>query len=370
MRWPAEWEPHQAVWIGFPGDPAEWPVGREEAQREVAAFANAIANKGTGETVVLVCRTVADVDMAGTLAGAGVEIVLEPFGDIWLRDTGPIITKRRDKRNEKRENNAVRGGKFHQPAKKADSRFGELWLRDNGPALRISNEKLVAHNFRFNGWGGKYAMAGDQDIGTRLAERFHLPVSNNDWILEGGAIDGDGNGKLITTEQCILNPNRNAGITKQQVSERLGQVLAIESICWLGDGLVADHTDGHVDNLARFVAPGTVVIPKAESAEDPNADIFEDAARIVQLSGLQVVRLPSAGRYEIDGDIAPASYMNFYIGNQVVAVPQYGAANDALAVARIANLFPDRKVVGLSSQALLRGGGSFHCISQQIPLAL
>lgn len=323
-RWPAEWEPHQAVWIGFPGDPAEWPVGREAAQCEVAAFANAVADEGAGENVVLVCRDTADESIARGLVQPCVTIVVEPFGDIWLRDSAPIFV--------------------------------------TGP------DGLAGQNFGFNGWGGKYEMAGDQDIGARLSKRFDLPVSEQDWILEGGAIDGDGKGRLITTAQCVLNANRNDGLTKDQAVARLGEALAVEDICWLGDGLVADHTDGHVDNLARFVAPGTVAIPQAEAADDPNAEIFEDAAQRAQSSGLKVVRVPSAGRYEIDGDIAPASYMNFYIGNTVVAVPQYGAANDAGAVDQIAALFPDRKVIGLSSQALLRGGGSFHCISQQIPL--
>lgn len=323
MRWPAEWEPHQAVWIGFPGDPAEWPVGRETAQREVAAFANAIADDGAGETVVLVCRNSADQDIARALVQPCVEIVVEPFGDIWLRDSAPVFV--------------------------------------------VGQKGLDGRNFRFNGWGGKYEMAGDQDIGQRLATRFNLPVSDQDWILEGGAIDGDGAGRLITTMQCVLNPNRNDGLGKEQVAGRLRDALAVQDICWLGDGLAADHTDGHVDNLARFVAPNTVAIPQADTADDPNAQIFEDAAAQAASSGLQIVRLPSAGRYEVDGDIAPASYMNFYIGNSIVAVPQYGAANDAKAVDEIAALFPDHKVVGLLSQALLRGGGSFHCISQQIP---
>ena len=165
----------------------------------------------------------------------------------------------------------------------------------------------------------------------------------------------------------MLNSNRNDRFGKEQVAERLRDALAVQDICWLGDGLAADHTDGHVDNLARFVAPGTVAIPQADQSDDPNEAIFDDAAARAASSGLQVVRLPSAGRYEVDGDIAPASYMNFYIGNTVVAVPQYGAANDSKAVDKIAALFPDHKVIGLSSKALLRGGGSFHCISQQIP---
>ncbi|NVD27377.1 agmatine deiminase family protein [Parasphingorhabdus flavimaris] len=323
MRWPAEWEPHQAVWIGFPGDPAEWPAGREAAQREVAAFADAIADDGAGEAVVLVCRDAADQDIARSLVQPCVNLVVEPFGDIWLRDSAPVFVA--------------------------------------GPS------GLDGRNFRFNGWGGKYEMAGDQDIGQRLAQRFDLPVSEQDWILEGGAIDGDGAGRLITTAQCVLNPNRNDGLDREQVAGRLRDALAVQDICWLGDGLAADHTDGHVDNLARFVAPNRVAIPQADNADDPNEAIFDDAAARAAASGLQVVRLPSAGRYEVDGDIAPASYMNFYIGNRVVAVPQYGAANDAKAVDQISALFPDHKVIGLSSQALLRGGGSFHCISQQIP---
>ena len=324
MRWPAEWEPHQAVWIGFPGDPAEWPVGLSQAQQEVAAFANAVADQGAGETVILVCRTAADGDLARALTQPCVDIIVEPFGDIWLRDSAPIFT--------------------------------------------ASPDGLAGQDFGFNGWGGKYAMAGDQDIGARLAQRFGLLVCKREWVLEGGAIDGDGAGRLVTTEQCVLNSNRNDRLSKDQVSKRLREALAVDDICWLGDGLFADHTDGHVDNLARFVAPGTVVIPIAETGDDPHRDIFEDAAQRAQSAGLQVSRLPSAGLYRIDGDIAPASYMNFYIGNTVVAVPQYGAGNDAKAVGQIATLFPDRRVVGLSSRSLLRGGGSFHCISQQIPL--
>lgn len=322
-RWPAEWEPHQAVWIGFPGDPEEWPIGLEAAQREVAAFANAVSDRGAGETVVLVCRNRADAKVAQELAEPSIVVVAESFGDIWLRDTAPIFS--------------------------------------------IDSTGLRGQNFGFNGWGGKYQMSGDQDVGQRLAKRFDLPIEDHSWILEGGAIDGDGAGRLITTEQCVLNANRNDGLTKELVDERLCEAFGKQDICWLGDGLIADHTDGHVDNLARFVAPGRVAIPKSDIQDDPNLGIFEDAARCAQASGLNVVRLPSAGLYKIDGDVAPASYMNFYIGNVAVIVPQYGAENDAEAVAQIAALFPDRKVIGLSSQALLRGGGSFHCISQQIP---
>jgi agmatine deiminase len=325
MRWPAEWEPHEAVWIGFPGNPEEWPEQLAEAQREVAAFADAICDDGDGERVILVCRNQNDANRARVLVDDPVEIIVEPFGDIWLRDTGPIITR-----------------------------------GDHG---------RTAHVFGFNGWGGKFEMAGDQDIGSRLARSWNLSAHDHDWVLEGGAIDGDGQGLLLTTEQCVLNSNRNTDMTRERVETGLSDALQVSAICWLGNGLMADHTDGHVDNLVRFVGVGKVVIPKADEADDPNSAIFEDAARRAAAEGLEIVRISSVGKYTVDGTIAPASYMNFYIGNNVVAVPQYGAKNDSRAITEIASLFPERKIVGLSSVALLRGGGSFHCISQQIPIA-
>ncbi len=325
MKWPAEWEPHDAVWIGFPGNPAEWPIGLDDTQREVAAFANAVCDKGDGERVFLVCRDQNDIDTARTLVHHGVEIIMEPFGDIWLRDTGPIIT--------------------------------------------IADGLLHANNFRFNGWGGKYDMPGDREIGIRLAAQIKMPRKDHEWILEGGAIDTDGAGRCITTAQCVLHSNRNQEMTRYQVEHELRETLGISETCWLIDGLKGDHTDGHIDNLARFTGNGTVAIPVADTAEDPNEEVFDDAAKKAAEAGLNVVRLPSVGRFEIDSMIVPASYMNFYIGNNVVIIPQYDASNDSKAVAAIARLFPDRKAIGLSSKALLRGGGSFHCISQQIPQA-
>src|ERR1044072_6920703 len=136
---------------------------------------------------------------------------------------------------------------------------------------------------------------------------------------------------------------------------------------WLGDGLVADHTDGHVDNLARFVAPGVLAVPEATTADEPNAAIYADAAARARAHGIEVAPMPSVGRYLIDEEIAPASYMNFVIANEAVVVPQYGAPNDAAAIAALGPFFPDRTLVGLPSDALLRGGGSFHCCSQQMP---
>ena len=219
---PPEWAPHEAVWIGFPSDPELWLADLQEAEREVAAFAEAVHAGGKGEEV----RLVAAHEDAGRTAkklAPFATIVVEKFGDIWLRDTGPIVCG--------------------------------------------TGKDRRAAGFGFNGWGGKYDLPGDDSVGERLAASAALPYSKADWILEGGAIDHDGSGTVITTEQCLLNPNRNT-LTREQVEQRLRGDLGFTRVVWLGAGLMNDHTDGHVDNLARFVAPGRVAIPTA-AENDP-----------------------------------------------------------------------------------------------------
>ncbi|MEO7276602.1 MAG: agmatine deiminase family protein, partial [Sphingomicrobium sp.] len=302
-----EWATHQAVWIGFPSDPSLWHDDLKPAQTEVAAFAEAVHAHGSGETVALVAAH-EDAAQAAQVLAPFAQVIVEPFGDIWLRDTGPII---------------VGSGKDRR-----------------------------AQGFGFNGWGGKYDLQGDQDIAERLAKQAGLPFARAGWILEGGAIDGDGSGTVLTTEQCLLNPNRNR-LTREETEARLTDDLGFERVVWLGSGLLNDHTDGHVDNLARFVAPGRVAIPTA-AKDDPNEAVFKDAARRIAAAGLDLVTLPSPGRIlDAEGGIVPASYMNFYIGNAAVIVPQYGAANDRAAVDVLQALFPNRVAIGLRADHIL-----------------
>lgn len=321
-RQPPEWAPHEFVWIGFPSHAELWEDDLEPAREEVAAFAAAVHAGGNGEEVRLVAANPQSAESAGRLAPFAT-IVEEEFGDIWLRDTGPLIVSDAHRRQ--------------------------------------------ARSFRFNGWGGKYELAGDDTIADRLAATLGLQPTRYGWVLEGGAIDVDGSGLAVSTEQCLLNPNRNPGLGPPDIEARLRDHLGIERLLWLGDGLQNDHTDGHVDNLARFVGEGRLAIPVPESSQDPNAAAYGDARYRAEAFGLTVEAVPSPGRVDKDGEVAAASYMNFYIGNAAVVVPTFGAANDQAAVELIGALFPDRKAVGLRANHILTGGGSFHCVSQQVP---
>ena len=228
----------------------------------------------------------------------------------------------------------------------------------------------MARRFSFNGWGGKYEMPGDETIGAQLAGEADLPLELSDMVLEGGAIDTDGTGLAITTEQCLLNPNRNRWMPHDGIAVELARQLGVDRVVWFGEGLINDHTDGHVDNLARFVARGRIVVPEPTGADDPNADIYTDAAGRAQAAGLEVARVPSVGRIEREGQIEPASYVNFAITSKLVVVPTFASPHDADAVAAIGALFPDRETIGLPADAVLAGGGGFHCASQHMPLAL
>jgi agmatine deiminase len=326
----AEWSPHRAMWLGFPSHAELWEDDLGPAQAEVAALARALAGPGKERVRLMVCGDDAEAAARTLLDGAAVEIVRGAFGDIWLRDTGPIFVE-----------------------------------RDGG---------FAAESFRFNGWGGKYVLEGDEQVAEQIAAAAGAPLSSEPFVLEGGAIDNDGLGTVLTTRQCLLNPNRNPGWTEIEAEAALTRSLGARAVLWLGDGLLNDHTDGHIDNLARFVAPGVVACPVAWDRSDPNAEVYDAAARL--LAGMRnarggtltVVRVASPGLIEgKDGLPAPASHMNFVIANGAVIGPVYEGHASSLALDTLQSLFPERAVIGLPSNALLSGGGSFHCITREEP---
>ncbi|MBL8658060.1 MAG: agmatine deiminase family protein [Altererythrobacter sp.] len=326
MNWqmPPEWAPQDWLWIGFPHDAEEWPEVLGRAQEQIAAFANAVAE--SGQRVRLLVRDAANEARARALVSGAVALERREFGDVWLRDTGPLV-------------------------------------------LTDGAGERAARRFGFNGWGGKYLMPGDQTVGAELAHDEGLELDSCDWILEGGAIDGDGTNLVVTTEQCLLNPNRNPQLGREDIEVRLGRDLGFARVLWLGDGLLNDHTDGHVDNLARFVAPGKLALPRATGAGDPNAAVYADAKARAEAFGVEVTEIPSPGLVTRGDLVEPASYANFAITSKLVVVPTFGSPHDDDGVAAIAALFPDRATVGLPADAVLAGGGGFHCASQQMPSA-
>ncbi len=313
---PAEWAPLSAIVTAWPSHPELWGADLAPARAEVAALVRQLA--ATVPVHVLAHGAEAAASAAGALDGAAT-IHDRPFGDIWLRDTGPLFTAR---------------------------------------------TRAVA--FRQNGWGGKYSLPHDAQVAAALAALMDATLDRCDAILEGGAIEGDGEGLFLTTEQCLLNPNRNAGWTREVAERMLRTAIGARRVVWLGDGLLNDHTDGHVDNLARFVAPGTVALPHP-AEDDPNTAVFLDARGRLQAANLVVHAVPSAGRLEVDGEPVPASHMNWVVANGQVVVPLYGGPSDGPAVDAVARLFPRHRVTGLPSNAILSGGGSFHCITREVP---
>ncbi|MBX9576240.1 MAG: agmatine deiminase family protein [Caulobacteraceae bacterium] len=327
---PAEWSPHRAMWVGWPSHAELWEENLKPAQAEVEALVRALAGPGRERVKLMVGKPEALPDAEARFAGLdGVQVIDGRFGDIWLRDTGPI--------------------------------FGAGSAR--------------AAAFRFNGWGGKYELEHDDAVATQIGAASGTPLDRHDFVLEGGALEHDGAGTILTTRQCLLNPNRNADWTEAAAEAALSQALGARKVLWLDDGLLNDHTDGHVDNLARFVAPGTVAHPVAWGKGDPNADVYAEVAQTLlamtdaEGRALKLLPLPSPGFVgDEDERPIPASHMNFLIANGAVIVPTYGSEQAARLVGEgLKSVYPDREIILLPSIAILSGGGSFHCISQQEP---
>lgn len=327
--------------MAWPSDPALWGAALSDAQAEFAALARAIA----------------DLDASGAARGERLEILVHP-------DHPEAI---------ERAHEALigLGARFHP------MRFGDIWLRDTGPIFFRDRGALKAHMFRFNGWGRRYELPGDTGLSAQIANRANAPTMPRSWVLEGGAVEFDGEGTVVTSRSCLLNPNRELDASEVEVTAMLRRDLGVQHVMWVSRGLKNDHTDGHIDTLARFVAPGIMVCMEPNDADDPNRDALLEIADELRdthdASGrrIQLRTIPSPGAvFDDDGTLLPASYANFYIANTTVVVPTYGSGHDEDAVASLAECFPSRRVVGCSARAILTGGGAFHCITQQQPRAL
>lgn len=331
-RVPAEWEPHVACWTAWPTHAYAWGDTLAEAQREMAAFVHAVAELPGSETVRVLCTHAEGAPM-DALLDAHPRIVAVPdvpYGDVWLRDTSPVF----------------------------------VWRGD----------ALQAVDFGFDGWGDKYLYPHDAQVAEAVAARAGAERVQCDFVLEGGALELDGRGTLLTTRSCLLDPVRNGGpLDEASVQARLSPLLGLRHVVWLQEGLRDDHTDGHIDNLARFVSPG-VVLCAEPAPDDDNRAVLQairdtlSAAQDADGRPLRVLTVPSPGvLYAPDGEPLAASYLNFYPGNRTVVVPAFGLPSDAVAAEAIAAHFPGRRVLSLPARAILRGGGGFHCITRQQP---
>ena len=317
----------------WPSDGELWQDNLEPARDEFAAFLRLVMqpdDTGHGLPVTVLAANDETEASVRSAMGNSVSVLRAPYGDVWARDTGPV--------------------------------FG--W-RDG---------KLIAASFRFNGWGGKYELPGDETVARSIAKAAGATLRPTDMIAEGGALEFDGRGTVLTTRQCLLNANRNPDLSEAEVTSRLKEALGVEKVLWLDDGLLHDHTDGHIDNVARFIAPGVIVCQKASGTDDPQADVLDactdQLARMSDARGqpLKVIRIPSPGRItDLDGEIRPASHMNWAVGPRNIVLPTYGTASGDEAVRVLQRHISNREVIASPSSHILSGGGSFHCVTCHVP---
>ena len=335
-RMPAEWEPHAATWLAWPHNEETWPGRLPQVQAIFLAMIEALHRE---ETVHLLVNDAASAAQVGRLIrergfdDRAIRLHEIPTADAWLRDSGPIFLTGADR----------------QPP-------------------------LAASAWRFNAWGCKYAdLQADAGLSQRIASRVGVPCFEPGMVLEGGAIDVNGRGACLTTEQCLLHPNRNPGLRRADIERHLRDTLGVSHIVWLGRGIAGDDTDGHVDDVARFVGPNTVVCALESDPQDANFACLRDNFRRLQAATdahgrpLEVVPLPMPGRVGSPRERLPASYANFYVANGVVLVPTYGHANDDRALRILQDLSPGRRVVGIPCEPLVWGFGAIHCVTQQQP---
>jgi len=322
VRLPAEWERHERTLIAWPCRRELWGPTLTRAREDYATIANAIA---AFEPVTMVANPGADAAQARALCGGAVDVVALALDDSWLRDCGPIY-------------------------------------------VRVPGGGRLAVHFRFNAWGGKFSpWEQDAAVGALIARALGDEVRSAELVLEGGSIATDGAGTLLTTEQCLLQPNRNPSLTRAQIEEALRGHLGVERIVWLGRGLLEDRdTDGHVDLIAAFTRPGQALLQTVPVA-NPNHEHCEENRARLRSAGIDVLELPFLPYQEVAGERVAASYLNLYVCNRAVIVPADGGETDAPALAIIAGAYPDREVVPVPGAVLAYGGGGPHCITQQVP---
>lgn len=330
---PPEWAPHRGTWLSWPHKEASWPGKFAPVPLIFAEIVRALAP-----------REEVHINVAGPDAEAGVREVLRRA--------------------------AVSAGNVffhHHPT-------DDAWCRDHGPIFVRRGAEQRILDWEYNAWGGKYPPFEQDDvIPTRIGAELGIPVEAPGIILEGGSIELNGAGCLLTTEQCLLNPNRNPTLSRGEIEGYLVKYLGVEKILWLGDGIEGDDTDGHIDDLTRFTDPGTVVTVVEEDPADPNyGPLRENLGRLRTLTDrdgrpFRIVQLPMPPAMYQDGQRLPASYANFYIANGVVLLPGYDPARDMEAAARLAPLFPGREIVIIDCVDLVWGLGAIHCVTQQWP---
>lgn len=333
---PAEWEPHRATWLAWPENSETWP-GPIAAVQEIW-LRMIVALSAQEEVCLLVNDEWAEAEVAARVRSVGAIMERVSFHRI------PTI---------------------------------DVWIRDYGPTFltREKEEPLAFVDWIFNAWGGKYPdYARDDGVNRTLAKLIGVPVFEPGMVLEGGSIEVNGLGTCLTTEQCLLNPNRNPHLSESQIERMLRNFLNVRQVIWLGRGIAGDDTDGHIDDIARFVDPTTIVCCLEDDAADENyaalRENFErlEAARDQDGKRITVVPLPMPGRVVAEGRRMPASYANFYLANGVVLVPTYDRPNDHKALGILGELLPGRRIVGVPCTPLVPGFGAIHCVTQQEPL--
>ena len=334
---PAEWAPHRATWLSWPHNRETWPTELETVRDVWLQMICALAPYE--QVHLLVPDEAVERDVAARLRKAGtamenVTLVKLPTVDVWMRDYGPTFV--------------VRGA---------------------------GDQPLACNDWIFNGWGGKYRSYEEDDrIAPAIARLLDVPVFAQDMILEGGSIEVNGAGTCLTTEQCLLNRNRNPHLSREQIEQRLKEALGASHVLWLGEGIAGDDTDGHIDDIARFVDPTTVVCAVESDPQDENyrslRENFERLRDAKDQNGkkLSVVPLPCPAPLGSPGGRLPASYANFYIANDMVLVPVFDDPRDRQALGILQDLSPQRKVLGLRCNEVVAGLGALHCVTQQEPV--